>query len=380
MRVAMQSKIGAYLFLLFCAISLTCLGWWIDRQFMRRREIDEYELVRQFLLNDNPLPGVAKPKLWVHSRTEVNARDWRNQAFRNARANAEGANAEGVDPTRTEPYLALAVDRLIRHCGDEFHLCLVDDRSFAKLIPGWAECGLDMSRLTDPVLSQARELGMLYLIYFYGGMRVPESFVCLRPLGPLYEAATKESANVEVADMVKTDSPIPFVGECANRLSGATIKTTFAPTTQFMGARKGSEIVKDWCEMARRRAGLPALAPTKKPLFGALETPAAPAAAVVLASERGKFDMPDELVVDHYVRAKKAVRVDGTFLGTKDVDGRPIGVEQLLGSYDLALMDHAVGVWIPRDDVCRRTKYARFAEMSVAEFLAQDTAAARLFL
>ena len=39
---------------------------------------DEYELIRKYLLNDSPLYGFNKPKLWIHSKYELNARKWKS--------------------------------------------------------------------------------------------------------------------------------------------------------------------------------------------------------------------------------------------------------------------------------------------------------------
>jgi hypothetical protein len=34
---------------------------------------DEYELIKKYLLNDSPLYGFNKPKIWIHSKYEVNS-------------------------------------------------------------------------------------------------------------------------------------------------------------------------------------------------------------------------------------------------------------------------------------------------------------------
>ena len=39
---------------------------------------DEYDLIRKYLLNDSPLYGFNKPKLWIHSKYEVNSRHWKS--------------------------------------------------------------------------------------------------------------------------------------------------------------------------------------------------------------------------------------------------------------------------------------------------------------
>ena len=36
------------------------------------KEKDEYEMIKKYLLNDSPLYGFNKPKIWIHSKYEVN--------------------------------------------------------------------------------------------------------------------------------------------------------------------------------------------------------------------------------------------------------------------------------------------------------------------
>jgi hypothetical protein len=44
---------------------------------------DEEELIRNYLLNESPLYGYNRPKLWIHSKYEINARNWKDFGSRN---------------------------------------------------------------------------------------------------------------------------------------------------------------------------------------------------------------------------------------------------------------------------------------------------------
>ena len=35
-------------------------------------------MIKLYLLNDSPLYGQNKPKIWIHSKYELNARKWRD--------------------------------------------------------------------------------------------------------------------------------------------------------------------------------------------------------------------------------------------------------------------------------------------------------------
>ena len=112
-------------------------------------EKDEYENVKQYLLNQSPLYGQNRPKIWIHTKYEYNSRKWKSFYSRSSY-------------DLNQPYLHLTIKSIINHCGDDFNVCLIDDDSFGKLIPSW---DIDMSKTVEPVKSHLRELGMVQLLY-----------------------------------------------------------------------------------------------------------------------------------------------------------------------------------------------------------------------
>ena len=64
-------------------IILTVLGIFYEKyrlKYENDEELDKYDLVKKFLLNDATNLG-GKPILWVHSAHEVNARFWPSFLF-----------------------------------------------------------------------------------------------------------------------------------------------------------------------------------------------------------------------------------------------------------------------------------------------------------
>ena len=176
----------------------------------------ENELIRKYLLNESPLYGMNRPKLWIHSTYEKNARQWKDFYSRNT-------------TDLNQPYIHLTIKSIINHCGRDFNICLIDDETFSKLIPTWE---VNLSTLAEPHKSMYREIGMLQLIYLYGGIVVPNSFICMKNLMPLYEDTTEGR---------------PFVTEEINRTSNIVSKKdnlTFMPSIKFMGGRKGCPEIK----------------------------------------------------------------------------------------------------------------------------------------
>jgi hypothetical protein len=76
----------------------------------------------------------------------------------------------------------------MKHCDQSFTICIIDDNSFEKLLPGWS---IDMSKISNPISENMRKLGLMKLIYKYGGVNCPISFLCLKDLSGLYQKGTR---------------------------------------------------------------------------------------------------------------------------------------------------------------------------------------------
>jgi hypothetical protein len=73
--------------------------------------------------------------------------------------------------------------------GKEWKICIDihDDDTFSKLIPSW---DVDLTSMAEPMKSHFRKLGLAQLVYYYGGMVVPDSFCCIKNLTDLYKDGT----------------------------------------------------------------------------------------------------------------------------------------------------------------------------------------------
>jgi hypothetical protein len=101
---------------------------------------DEYDLIKKYLLNESPLYGYNRPKLWIHTKYEINARKWKDFYSRNS-------------TDLNQPYLHLTIKTIVNHCGDDFNICLIDDDTFSKLIPSW---DVDLSTVAEPMRAHFR--------------------------------------------------------------------------------------------------------------------------------------------------------------------------------------------------------------------------------
>lgn len=269
---------------------------------------DEYTLIRKYLLNESPLYGFNKPKLWIHSKYEVNSRQWKSFQSR-------------TSTDLNQPYLHLTIRTIINNCSNDFNICLIDDNSFARLIPSW---DVDLASVAEPLKSHYREIGMLQLVYYYGGMIVPNSFLCMKNLKGLYD--------------VNMQSGKPFVCETLNKtVNQLKTSSVFIPSIYFMAAKKNDETIRELVDYLKIR--------NMNPHF----------------SEEVDFKGDTSQWCIRAVKAEKMIIIDGRVIGIKTVEGKPILLENLMEENYLDLEASACGIHIPAEDILKRHKYKWFA-------------------
>jgi len=294
------------------------------------KDRDEYEMVKKYLLNDSPLYGYNRPKLWIHTKYDINARKWRDFYSRNT-------------TDLNQPYIHLTIKSIINHCSDYFHICLIDDESFSKLLPTW---DLDMNLTPDPMRSQYRQLGLAQLVYYYGGLVVPNSFLCTRNLKDMYERGTMGGK--------------PFVCEAINRTSNLNTQTNgsnllFIPSTYFLGAKKNDIVILEYIEYLKDR------------------------------SKRGYYTNEYEFVGDTETGAWGTIStgkmnlIKGEFIGIKTNKGRQVLLEDILEDNYLDLNPNIYGIYIPEDEILSRPKFQWFAVLNSEQILETNTFLARQF-
>lgn len=285
-------------------------------------ESDEYDLVKKYLLNDSPLYGYNKPKIWIHTKYDINARKWHDFHSRNS-----------FD--LNQPYIHLTIKSIIHHCGDDFHICLIDDETFSKLIPTW---DIDLYKIAEPLRSQYRQLGLAQLVYYYGGMVVPNSFLCKKNLKGLYEEGIAEGK--------------PFVCEAVNRSANVahnSQRLPFIPDTYFMGAKKGDPVMKEYMEYLRER------------------------------SRNGHFTEAYEFTGDTAVGCSGTIQqgrmnlIGGEFIGIKTKKRKPVLIEDLMEDNYLDLNENLYGIYIPEDEILNRPKFSWFAVLTSEQILETKT-------
>lgn len=280
---------------------------------------NENDLIRKYLLNDSPLYGYNRPKLWIHTKYEYNARKWKSFGSRST-------------TDLNQPYIHLTVKTIIHHCGDDFNICLIDDDSFSQLLPNW---NADIRTMPEPFKDHYREQAFAELLYIYGGMFVPNSFVCLTNLMPLYKMGIQSNR--------------PFVCEMVNKYPNIISEQRwrqYTSSTNFMGAQKRDSQMYAFVDYMRNRN-----------------------MSQHFSYEADFFGYTSKWLNNEVISGNFNL-IDGALIGIKTAGGKPILLEDLMEENSLDLStSNTYGVYIPANDVLSRIKYQWFAVMESKELL-----------
>lgn len=273
---------------------------------MLTEEDKNYELVKKYLLNDNTILG-NKPILWIHTSREVNARHWSSFLSRNT-------------TDLNQPYINMCIQSIIKHCGDSFNVVLIDDYSFDKLIPGW---NINISETAEPIKSHLRTLALCKLLYYFGGIVCPNSFLCLKDLKPMYDKELKDN------------NGFIFNDSC---------------DSLFIGSRKHS--------------------PSMRNVLNYLE-------ALNSSDYTNEQDFLGNVCK---VLSKNLISLDGKMIGTKTEQGDKVLIDDLLEKSSIDLSENIYGILLPARDILRRNKYSWFARQSKDQILSGDLAISGYFV
>jgi hypothetical protein len=274
-----------------------------------------YESLQQYLQDDDStsLAKIKKPIIWIPLQYEYNSRNWESFGSRSS-----------FD--LNQPYLYLTVKSIITQCEDSFHICIIDDNSFVKLLPEWS---VDLNIISNPMLNNMRQLGYLKLIFKYGGMIVPPSFLCMRNLRDLYNDETQNNKM--------------FVVQNVNRNNSSEIQEFYCDI-RFMGAEKHNRTVEHLIMYMQN-------------LLSSDYT----AESVFLGSINKWCDCS--------IQKGRINMVCGKLIGVKNVEDGPVVIDDLM-SYDyIKLYPQMYGIYIPSEDILSRTNYQWYARLSTRQVL-----------
>lgn len=282
------------------------------------KDSNDYDIIKKYVLNDSPLYGYNRPKLWIHTKYDINSRKWRDFYSRNT-------------TDLNQPYIHLTIKSIINHCSKDFNICLIDDETFSKIIPGW---NIDIVRAPEPFKTHYRELGLMKLLHEYGGMIVPNSFICSKNLIDFYN------------DSIEANRPFICENICRNSNQfRQKRKLLFCPDTFFMGSPKKNGTIEQLVEHLEQHTKFPHFQEESEFLGYSSHW-------AMSAIERGEMNL-----------------ISGQRIGIKNRRKKTIQLEELMEEEHLELTTDCVGIYIPADEVLVRPKYQWFAVMPARDLL-----------
>ena len=284
---------------------------------IREENNDNNEAIQNYLLDDVTLAKSKKPILWIHIPYEYNLRNWLSFGSRSSF-------------NLNQPYLYLTVKSIIKQCDKSFTVCIFDDNAFQRLIPGW---DINMNSITDPILANMRTLGFMKLLYIYGGLMCPISFLCMKDLSGLYNKGTRNNKM--------------FLCETTDRNITST-DFDFYPSISFCGAPKECETVKMACDFIQRTMSTDYTAESK--FLGSFDR------WCQKRIQNGEINM-----------------INGNEIGTKTIDDKPVLIDDLMSNQYLNLYKETYGILIPAEEVLKRKNYEWFARLSAKQVLQSNT-------
>ena len=313
---------------LYGFIILTAIGILYEKykqKYIPDEKLKDHELIMKFLLNGDGGNLAKKPILWIYTERSVNSRWWPSFYSRNT-------------THLNQPYLISCVETIIKHCASSFNICLIDNDSFHRLLPGW---NIHLDRLGDPVKEHFSLLALTKVLHRYGGMLVPNSTIVMKDLLPVYNSALQTKSC--------------FAVEGINRAKSATYVELF-PMTKFMGCRQNSPVMKQFVTFLERK--------TRNDYTDQFE----------FLGEANQWlyqaRLRDQLVL-----------INCKFFGMVDKHCKLVDVDRLMSSTFIEFDEKDLyGVYLPSKEILKRTSVQWFTRLSQLQLRQCDAVAAKYLL
>ena len=277
----------------------------------------DYKVICKYILNGQVPHTHSLPIIWIHASQETNARWWSSFNSRNSTC-------------INQPYEILTIKSIIDRCGGSFHVCLINDNTFGKLLPDW---NIDLEQTAEPVKGKLRELAYAKLMHMYGGLRLPASFLCHRDMLDLYISETKHDKII--------------VGSLPDK-SVTSAESIYSPSPKFLACKANNRVMGEYVDYLTE-----------------LVKSDATASSIFQGDISVWFQQKDSTDV---------TILPPELLGVADSQGNMVCIERLVGTTPLDIVDEAYGLYIPANDVLGRTAYQWLSRMSISQILESDTA------
>jgi hypothetical protein len=211
-------------------------------------------------------------------------------------------------------YMMLCIKSIIDYCGSTYDIIIIDDTNFTDLLKD----DIDMLKLSGSLKDKYRELCLMKILYKYGGIIVPPSlFLC---------------KNIKEID----DPKVWYVAEITN-VQNVSYEQMY-PSIMFSGSPAKNNQLNEYIQYYSKE----------------------------IENDFGEHSLHFS---NNYMRKNNINKLDGKCIGVKDKFNKPITLEDLMEDKKIELDEHHVGVYIPHNELIKRTKYNWYCALNAKQVL-----------
>ena len=279
----------------------------------------DYDLVRKYLFNEKSLAKNKKPILWIPITIEKNSRKWETFYSRS-------------DYKLNQDYLHLCINTIVNRCKDDFHICLFDHNSLKQLLP---TLNINLDRISNPINSHLFHLCICYILYNYGGLVIPPSFVCFNSFINYYKTL---------------DSNSILIGELKNNYTNNN--NLFYPNSLFIGCNKDSTKMKEYINYLQYENS---------------------------NNFTSSFDF-ENLNNKWFINKENIYKIPAKKLGVVNSDNNIVYLDDLFNDSFISFDSNILGIYIPEKELLKRIKYNWFTYLTNYQVLISNTTIGKYIL
>lgn len=299
---------GKYIFSGLLVVSVILITYNFTQSFSKKEKDIEFDLIKRYLVTNSSVARSDKPIIWLHNDYEINDRNWLSFGSRNSKE-------------LNKPIVYLTTHSIIKNCDKSFNICIIDDNSFANLIPGWST---DLDTVPEPSKKNYRFIGLLHLLFLYGGMVLPSSFLCFQDLTNVYE----DHAN---KGMFVTESvPTSVLAE----------STHSVPISNIIGAEKKCDEIYKLIRIMEEQV-------------------------LISLTNESAFTGFVEKELYKLIETQKCKLVAGSVFGYFDKHGEYVSISKLMSDERIELDEKNLGIDIPIDTIIKRKNYDWLSKLNL---------------
>ena len=281
---------------------------------------DDLNLIQKYLLGNSDESDIAnlgkikKPIIWIHIEYNYNSRYWCNFGSRSSME-------------LNMPLIYLTIQSIINNCGNDFHICLIDDFTFSKILPDY---NVDLTKVSNPIKKQLRNLALMKILHKYGGVLMENSFVCFKSIKPLYDTVL--------------DTKQPIVGEFINRANSNDLDV-YTPSIKLIGCVKECPMINNLIEYLE-----------------------------ILNNKDFTAEQDFNGNLDNWLmnNINSMELIPAELIGTRE-NNNLVTIDKLLTNDQFELSGECYMLYIPRDEILKRTRYNWAIRMNPKQILESNT-------